>query len=72
MNFEPKPDKFETLCGLSLSIIASILAVVQIFSENYNVEQLKAVNEKSRQELRLKPSGFGRHNLACICNVHKL
>jgi Domain of unknown function (DUF4337) len=48
MILEPRPDKFETICGLILSIFASFLAIVQIVDDNYGAEELKAVNEKSQ------------------------
>ncbi len=48
MLLEPRPDKFETICGLILSIFASFLAIVQIVDDNFGAEELKAVNEKSQ------------------------
>jgi hypothetical protein len=48
MNLEPKPDRFETICGLILSIVASFLAVIQIADDNFGNEELKAVNEKAQ------------------------
>jgi Domain of unknown function (DUF4337) len=48
MNFEPKPDRFEMICGLILSIFASFLALVQVADANYGDEEIKASNEKSQ------------------------
>jgi Domain of unknown function (DUF4337) len=48
MNLEPKPDRFEMVCGLILSIFASFLALVQVADANFGDEELKAVNEKSQ------------------------
>ncbi len=48
MLFEPKPDRFETTCGLIVSILASFLAFVQIMDDNFGAEELKAVNEKAQ------------------------
>jgi hypothetical protein len=48
MTLDPKPDRFEMVCGLILSIFASFLALVQVADANYGNEELKAVNEKSQ------------------------
>jgi Domain of unknown function (DUF4337) len=48
MFLDPKPDRFETICGMMLSIFASFLALVQIMDDNFGAEELKAVNEKSQ------------------------
>ena len=46
MNLEPRPDRFEMVCGLLLSIFASLLALIQVADDNFGNEELKAVNEK--------------------------
>lgn len=48
MNLEPRPDRFEMICGLILSIFASLLALIQVADDNFRNEELKAVNEKSQ------------------------
>lgn len=48
MNLEPRPDRFETICGLILSVLASLLALIQIADDNFGNEELKAVNEKAQ------------------------
>jgi hypothetical protein len=48
MNLEPRPDRFEMICGLILSIFASLLALIQVADDNFGNEELKAVNEKSQ------------------------
>jgi Domain of unknown function (DUF4337) len=48
MNLEPRPDRFEMICGLLLSIFASLLALIQVADDNFGNEELKAVNEKAQ------------------------
>jgi hypothetical protein len=48
MNLEPRPDRFEMICGLILSVFASLLALIQVADDNFGNEELKAVNEKSQ------------------------
>ena len=48
MKLDPHPDRFETACGLIISVIASFLAILQTSGDNYKSETLKAVNEKAQ------------------------
>jgi DNA repair exonuclease SbcCD ATPase subunit len=41
-------NRFEMLCGIVLSIFASILAATQIGDGHYGSEELKAINEKAQ------------------------
>jgi hypothetical protein len=47
MNKDIRQNRFEVICGLVLSIFASILAVVQIGSGQAGGDELKAINEKA-------------------------
>ena len=48
MEKQQNSNRFEMLCGIVLSIFASILAATQIGDGHYSSEELKAINEKSQ------------------------
>jgi len=47
MDKDTRQNRFEVICGLVLSIFASVLAVVQIGGEQYGSDEIMAINEKA-------------------------